>query len=84
MTPTSRVTPICAQCGTPMSLERIEPHTKLPASLRKPSGVICAGSWNEDNVYMLKMRLELTDEFEVLVAEDARKDARWRHLNGRI
>jgi CheY-like chemotaxis protein len=25
---------------------------------------------NEDNVYMLKMRLELTDEFEVLVAED--------------
>ena len=25
---------------------------------------------NEDNVYMLKMRLELTDEFEVLVAEN--------------
>jgi CheY-like chemotaxis protein len=25
---------------------------------------------NDDNVYMLKMRLELTDEFEVLVAED--------------
>jgi CheY-like chemotaxis protein len=25
---------------------------------------------NEDNAYMLKMRLELTDEFEVLVAED--------------
>jgi CheY-like chemotaxis protein len=25
---------------------------------------------NEDNAYMLKTRLELTDEFEVLVAED--------------
>ena len=25
---------------------------------------------NEDNAYMLKMRLELTDEVEVLVAED--------------
>jgi two-component system cell cycle response regulator DivK len=28
---------------------------------------------NEDNVYMLKMRLELTDEFEVLVAEDGER-----------
>ena len=28
---------------------------------------------NEDNVYMLKMRLALTDEFEVLVAEDGEK-----------
>ena len=28
---------------------------------------------NEDNVYMLKTRLELTDEFEVLVAEDGEK-----------
>jgi CheY-like chemotaxis protein len=28
---------------------------------------------NEDNVYMLKMRLELADEFEVLVAEDGEK-----------
>ena len=28
---------------------------------------------NEDNVYMLKMRLELTDEFEVLVAENGQK-----------
>jgi CheY-like chemotaxis protein len=28
---------------------------------------------NEDNVYMLKMRLDLTDEFEVLVAEDGEK-----------
>ena len=25
---------------------------------------------NDDNIYMLKMRLELTDEFEVLAAED--------------
>jgi two-component system cell cycle response regulator DivK len=28
---------------------------------------------NDDNVYMLKMRLELTDEFKVLVAEDGEK-----------
>ena len=28
---------------------------------------------NEDNVYMLKMRLELLDEFEVLVAGDGEK-----------
>ena len=28
---------------------------------------------NEDNAYMLKMRLELTGEFEVLVAEDGEK-----------
>ena len=28
---------------------------------------------NDDNIYMLKMRLELTDEFEVLVAEDGEK-----------
>ena len=28
---------------------------------------------NEDNAYMLKMRLELTDEVEVLVAEDGEK-----------
>ena len=28
---------------------------------------------NEDNAYMLKTRLELTDEFEVLVAEDGEK-----------
>ena len=28
---------------------------------------------NDDNIYMLKMRLELTDEFEVLTAEDGEK-----------
>jgi CheY-like chemotaxis protein len=28
---------------------------------------------NEDNVYMLKMRLELLDEFEVLTAEDGER-----------
>lgn len=28
---------------------------------------------NDDNVYMLKMRLELLDEFEVAVAEDGEK-----------
>ena len=38
---------------------------------------------NEDNAYMLKMRLELTDEVEVLVAEDGEKDARLRLPSGR-
>jgi CheY-like chemotaxis protein len=28
---------------------------------------------NDDNVYMLKMRLELLDEFEVVVADDGEK-----------
>lgn len=28
---------------------------------------------NDDNIYMLKMRLELLDEFEVLVAQDGEK-----------
>jgi CheY-like chemotaxis protein len=28
---------------------------------------------NDDNIYMLKMRLELTEKFEVLVAEDGAK-----------
>ena len=28
---------------------------------------------NDDNVYMLKMRLELLDEFEVVIAEDGEK-----------
>ena len=28
---------------------------------------------NDDNIYMLKMRLELLDEFEVLVAENGEK-----------
>ena len=28
---------------------------------------------NDDNVYMLKMRLELLDEFEIVVAEDGEK-----------
>jgi CheY-like chemotaxis protein len=28
---------------------------------------------NEDHVYMLKMRLELLDDFEILVAEDGEK-----------
>ena len=28
---------------------------------------------NDDNVYMLKMRLELLDDFEVLTAEDGEK-----------
>jgi CheY-like chemotaxis protein len=28
---------------------------------------------NDDNVYMLKMRLELLDEFEVMTAEDGEK-----------
>ena len=28
---------------------------------------------NDDNVYMLKMRLELLDEFDILIAEDGAK-----------
>jgi len=28
---------------------------------------------NDDNVYMLKMRLELLDDFEVVTAEDGEK-----------
>ena len=30
MSPSLRVTPNCAQCAMPMSLERIEPHAKVP------------------------------------------------------
>jgi hypothetical protein len=30
MTPSLCVTPNCAQCHAPMSLERIEPHAKVP------------------------------------------------------
>ena len=29
MTPSLRITPNCAQCSVPMSLERIEPHAKV-------------------------------------------------------
>jgi hypothetical protein len=32
---------------------------------------------NDDNVFMLKMRLELLGDIEVLTAKTARKDARW-------
>ena len=38
---------------------------------------------NDDNVYMLKMRLELLDEFEVLVAVDAKRAARRRSSTSR-
>ena len=31
---------------------------------------------NDDNVYMLKMRLELLGDFEVLTAEDGREGLR--------
>ena len=43
---------------------------------REGSGVVIKILYvedNDDNVYMLKMRLELLDEFEVLVAEDGEK-----------
>src|SRR5262249_55033602 len=40
---------------------------------RRPLLRILYGEDNEDNAYMLKMRLELTDEVEVLVAEDGEK-----------
>ena len=33
---------------------------------------------NDDNVYMLKMRLELLDDFEVVTAENGGEAARWR------
>ena len=36
---------------------------------------------NDDNVFMLKMRLELLGDFEVLTAM-ARKDARWPLSSG--
>jgi CheY-like chemotaxis protein len=32
---------------------------------------------NDDNLYMLKMRLELRGGFEVLAAEDSEKAASW-------
>jgi CheY-like chemotaxis protein len=38
---------------------------------------------NDDNVYMLKMRLELLGGFEVLTAENGEKDARWPLPKGR-
>jgi hypothetical protein len=38
----------------------------------------------EDNVYMLKMRLELLGDFEVLAAEDGEKGASWQRSSGRI
>jgi CheY-like chemotaxis protein len=34
--------------------------------------VLCIGD-NDDNVYMLKMRLELLGDFEVLTAQDGEK-----------
>ena len=38
---------------------------------------------NDDNVYMLKMRLELLDGFEVLVAEDGEKGCAARARDSR-
>ena len=39
---------------------------------------------NDDNVYMLKMRLELLGEFEVLRRRTARRDARLPFASGPI
>ena len=39
---------------------------------------------NDDNVYMLKMRFELLDGFEVLVAENGETGCERRRLNCRI
>ena len=39
---------------------------------------------NDDNVYMLKMRLELLGDFEVLAAEDGQKGVSWRCSSARI
>jgi len=38
---------------------------------------------NDDNVFMLKMRLELLGDFEVLTAENGERDARWPLPSGR-
>ena len=38
---------------------------------------------NDDNVYMLKMRLELLGDFEVVTARMASEAASWRSLSGR-
>ena len=35
---------------------------------------------SEDNLYMLKMRLELLGDFEVLAAEDGQKAVSYTHL----
>jgi CheY-like chemotaxis protein len=37
---------------------------------------------NDDNVYMLKMRLELLGDFEVLTADNAKGAARWLSPSG--
>jgi CheY-like chemotaxis protein len=39
---------------------------------------------NDDNVYMLKMRLELLGEFEVLAAEDGEKGCELPFASGPI
>jgi hypothetical protein len=39
---------------------------------------------NDDNVFMLKMRLELLGDFEVLTAEDGERGSRWPRPSGRI
>jgi hypothetical protein len=39
---------------------------------------------NDDDVYMLKMRLELLGDFEVLTARTARRDVRWRRPSALI
>ena len=39
---------------------------------------------NDDNVFMLKMRLELLGDFEVLTAEDGEKGAQWQSASARI
>jgi CheY-like chemotaxis protein len=39
---------------------------------------------NDDNVFMLKMRLELLGDFEVLTVRMGRKAAQWRSASARI
>jgi CheY-like chemotaxis protein len=39
---------------------------------------------NDDNVFMLKMRLELLGDFEVLTAENGEKAASWQSASGPI
>ena len=38
---------------------------------------------NDDDVYLLKTRLELLGDFEVLTARNARRDASWPSASGR-
>ena len=55
-------------------------HTQAGSRQRDGSGIVIKVLYvedNDDNIYMLKMRLELLGDFEVLTAKMARRGARW-------